>query len=62
MVDTRRSVLPMRRHSPALSLAGEPVNNRRLAELMGVSPAEAFGRVAQLEGAIRKVTVGISLH
>jgi hypothetical protein len=44
----------------ALNLAGEPVNNRRLPDLMGVSPAEAFGRVAQLEGAIRKVTVVIS--
>jgi hypothetical protein len=34
----------------ALILAGEPVNNRRLAELMGVSPPVASRRVAQLEG------------
>ena len=34
----------------ALILAGEPVNNHRLAELMGVSPPEASRRVAQLEG------------
>ena len=38
----------------ALILAGQPVNNRRLAELMGCSPGEAFRRVAQLEGAIRR--------
>ena len=36
----------------ALILAGEPVNNRRLAELMECSPAEASRRVAQLEGVI----------
>ena len=29
----------------ALILAGEPVNNRRLAELMGCSPGEASKRV-----------------
>jgi chromosome segregation and condensation protein ScpB len=50
----------------ALFLAGEPVNNRRLAELMGVSPGEASRRVAQLEGVIRKARKGrevlISLH
>lgn len=38
----------------ALILAGEPVNNRRLAELMRVSPAEASRRVTALEGAIRR--------
>jgi len=42
----------------ALILAGQPVNNRRLAELMGVSPGEASRRVAQLEGAIRKARKG----
>jgi hypothetical protein len=41
-----------------LVLAGEPVNNRRLAELMGCSPAEASKRVAALEGAIRKARKG----
>ena len=41
-----------------LFLAGEPVNNRRLAELMGVSPGEASGRVEQLEGVIRKARRG----
>jgi hypothetical protein len=50
----------------ALYLAGEPVNNRRLAELMGCSPGEASRRVAQLEGVIRKARKGrevmISLH
>jgi hypothetical protein len=50
----------------ALILAGEPVNNRRLAELMGVSPPECSRRVAQLEGVIRKARKGravlISLH
>jgi hypothetical protein len=42
----------------ALILAGEPVNNRRLAELMGCSPAHASRAVAQLEGAIRKSRKG----
>jgi len=42
----------------ALILAGEPVNNRRLAELMGVSPPEASRRVAQLEGVVRKERLG----
>jgi uncharacterized membrane protein len=42
----------------ALILAGEPVNNRRLAELMGVSAPEASKRVAQLEGVIRKARKG----
>ena len=50
----------------ALILAGEPINNRRLAELMGVSPGECSRRVAQLEGQLRKVRKGriveISLH
>ena len=47
----------------ALILAGEPVNNRRLAELMDCSPGEASRRVAQLEGVIRKGReVLISLH
>ena len=50
----------------ALILAGEPVNNRRLAELMDCSPGEASRRVAQLEGVIRKARNGrevlISLH
>ncbi len=50
----------------ALILAGEPVTNRRLAELMGCSPGEVSKRVAQLEGAIRKARNGrevlISLH
>ncbi len=38
----------------ALILAGEPVNNRRLAELMRCSPAHASRCVAQLEGTIRR--------
>jgi len=42
----------------ALSLAGEPVNNRRLAELMDCSPGECPRRVAQLEGVIRKARKG----
>jgi chromosome segregation and condensation protein ScpB len=42
----------------ALILAGEPVNNRRLAELMDCSPGEASRRVAQLEGVIRKQGLG----
>jgi hypothetical protein len=42
----------------ALVLAGEPVNNRRLAELMRYSPAHASRCVAQLEGAIRKSRKG----
>jgi hypothetical protein len=50
----------------ALILAGEPVNNRQLAELMDCSPGEASRRVAQLEGVIRKARKGrevlISLH
>jgi hypothetical protein len=50
----------------ALIIAGEPVNNRRLSELMGCSPGEASKRVARLEGAIRKTRKGrevlISLH
>ena len=50
----------------ALVLAGEPVNNRRFAELMGCSPGEASRRITQLEGAIRKARNGrevlISLH
>ena len=50
----------------ALILAGEPINNRRLAELMDCSPGEASRRVAQLEGVIRKARTGrevlISLH
>ncbi len=50
----------------ALVLAGEPVNNRGLAELMRCSPAHASRCVAQLEGAIRKARKGrevmISLH
>jgi hypothetical protein len=49
-----------------LILAGEPINNRRLAELMDCSPGEASRRVAQLEGVIRKARKGrevlISLH
>jgi hypothetical protein len=50
----------------ALILAGEPVNNRRLAELMDCSAGECSRRVAQLEGVIRKARKGrevlISLH
>ena len=50
----------------ALVLAGEPINNRRLAELMGCSPGEASKRVARLEGVVRKVREGrqvmIGLH
>jgi hypothetical protein len=42
----------------ALILAGEPVNNRRLAELMQCSPGEASRRVTQLEGAIRRARKG----
>ena len=52
--------------SAALILAGEPVNNRRLANFMDCSPGEASRRVAQLEGVIRKARksreVLISLH
>jgi hypothetical protein len=50
----------------ALILAGEPVNNLKLAALMGVSPGECSRCVAQLEGMIRKARKGrevlISLH
>jgi hypothetical protein len=50
----------------ALVLAGGPVNNRRLAELMDCSPGEASRRVAHLDGVIRKARKGrevlISLH
>jgi hypothetical protein len=50
----------------ALILAGEPVNNRRLAELMDCSPGEASKRVTRLEGVVRKVREGrevmIGLH
>ena len=51
----------------ALVLAGEPVNNRRLAELMRCSPAHASRSVAQLEGQLLRKTrkgrvVEISLH
>jgi len=50
----------------ALILAGEPVNNRRLAELMDCSAGQASRRVGQLEGVIRKARKGrevlISLH
>jgi hypothetical protein len=50
----------------ALILACEPINNRRLSELMDSSPGEASRRVAQLEGVIRKACKGrevlISLH
>ncbi|HEY8277732.1 MAG TPA: hypothetical protein VIG52_12220 [Methyloceanibacter sp.] len=48
----------------ALVLSGQPVKNRRLAELMDCSPGEASRRVAQLEGVIRKKgrEVLISLH
>ena len=42
----------------ALVLAGEPINNRRLAELMDCSPGEASRRVARLEGVIRKARKG----
>ena len=42
----------------ALILAGEPVNNLKLAALMGVSPGEGSGRVAQLEGVIQKQRQG----
>ena len=45
----------------ALILAGEPVNNRRLAELMGCSPGHASRCVAQLEGVIRKGRKGREL-
>jgi chromosome segregation and condensation protein ScpB len=38
----------------ALVLAGEPVNNLKLATLMGVSPGESSRRVAQLEHVIKK--------
>jgi hypothetical protein len=42
----------------ALILAGEPVNNRRLSELMDCSPGEASRRVAQLDGVIQKQRQG----
>lgn len=42
----------------ALILAGEPVNNLKLAALMGVSPSEASRRVSQLEGFVSKTRVG----
>jgi hypothetical protein len=41
-----------------LILAGEPINNRRLAELMGCTPTHASRCVAQLEGPIRKARRG----
>lgn len=42
----------------ALVLAGEPVNNLKLAALMNVSPGESSRRVTQLEGVIRKSRKG----
>ena len=42
----------------ALILAGEPVNNRTLAALMGVSPAEASRRVTQLNGFVSRARRG----
>jgi hypothetical protein len=42
----------------ALILAGEPVNNLKLAALMGVSRGECSRRVAQLEGVIQKQRQG----
>ena len=42
----------------ALILAGEPVNNLKLAALMGVSPGECSRRVAQLEGVIHRARKG----
>jgi hypothetical protein len=42
----------------ALILAGEPVNNLKLAALMSVSPGECSRRVAQLEGVIHKQRQG----
>jgi hypothetical protein len=47
----------MREDQPIV-IAGEPVNNRRLAELMQCSPGEASRRVTQLEGAIRRARKG----
>jgi hypothetical protein len=38
----------------ALLLAGEPVNNLKLAALMGVSPGESSRRVAQLAGVLKR--------
>jgi len=59
LVDGKRPADPEARADyAALVLAGEPVNNRRVAELMGCSPGEASRRVAQLEGAIRKARKG----
>ena len=55
LVDGKRPADPEARADyAALVRAGEPINNRRVAELMGCSPGEASRRVAQLEGAIRK--------
>jgi hypothetical protein len=42
----------------ALILAGKPVNNRTLADLMGVSPGEASRRVSQLEGPVKRTRNG----
>jgi hypothetical protein len=42
----------------ALILAGEPVNNGRLAALMGVSPAEASRRVRRLDGFVSRARRG----
>jgi hypothetical protein len=42
----------------ALILAGQPVNNRRLATIMGVSPGEASRRVSQLDGLVSRTRKG----
>jgi hypothetical protein len=42
----------------ALILAGKPVNNRTLADIMGVSPGEASRRVSQLEGLVSRTRKG----
>jgi hypothetical protein len=42
----------------ALILAGEPINNLRLAALMGVSAGVASRRVTQLDGLVSKARKG----
>lgn len=50
--DTERAVLA------ALILAGKPVTNDELANLMGVSKSEASKRVSMIDGHVRKIRDG----
>ena len=50
--ETERAILA------ALILAGKPVTNDELAQLMGCSKSEASRRVSEVDGQIRKVRLG----